>query len=1104
MEGPRLQQLFSEHADAARVLDRSEGEESAKLCEIAKHLLKSRAKQFVYDAQGRPLLYSYQGDSTPLLAQATHVDRRPNGQHIVRKAGRATELLLQRVFLKTISLAGEHLVTCFFRDPVPLDNGKGTWPCFTAACDCFPMLQHLGHKGIAISHFCFDRALFSSLERVMRQRHMLYHDIAIAGASNEGQEALGEMTDWVVSTACSNHDAQNALKWGLAWLQSGDDTTKKLHIAIESLRNAYDLLQKYILTFLVQFLELTDHDFEIASSMEAYWICLGVDTDVAQELSELGARWHSGKLLVFRTAATSDDFMDKVRACLLSVFRFKKFTDSRWITVGEACRGLVASLSLGLSGLVGLVRKDPKASDYYIGGSAGLDGAVLNYAIVASVVTNACDSFLLALLEDDRVARRLSELEGILQEELMWVVSISDGIWGRLAELTTGVSPCELRSWALRAASIIQAFITHKVIRVARGLPWSLVQGDIVANLQTLAEKEGPLDSTSTKIRSLVRSGYPMHRIVAGVQLLGEVHWTSTSVEQGHCSTSTLHRLLKQYGANMLCQRSMLHMLRLLMPCTDPEDKVALESARREAILKRQKPQYCGGRQVFVAELCQAFAEQEGRKASKEELVALFRQHASMFALLSKEDQQHYHVKASIRRSEAEEKVQGELQLLWADNDLRQKRLRLEQAAAGSMLRMSHCRLQASDFDMMAAMYSSSDFAAGQIQVLRQQAMLSPKAPSPSVAQRLGSFHITQELAEDEIPRPWISSVCRLRDSFRDCILWFVDSDGSERDYLFIYATQNPMHAEFAPLQRIDLPHPCVSTGTQILAALDQHFDHSYTMQWGMPMCAKQIAFDVTTKIFVLPQVGFIQGNTLASHSEPIPLLEFVKSLMQGGVKPAPKASSSGAPKLEASLLEEFPWLSAYVADGYVRSGGSGSSGQGGQVGPREVTMDDEAIDKAFEILNSKRQGMAVHEELMVEGFKISLLGGAWTQQHKGVACDAVKAYASGKAAKAWCATYALPKDATFAIRKYGEHEAHALALEWCRRLEYFHSIFCKQNSDAYEYTAVQIDVCSPPVFLEQGKGVSSQVSTRLGAISSMVPKKPVACTRASSSGLVR
>ena len=83
---PTMKELLVEYAKAAKVLERGEADVCAALCEIAKAALLARAKAFVSNAQGRPLLLSYQSDSTPLLAKATYQARHSSG-HVAKKKG---------------------------------------------------------------------------------------------------------------------------------------------------------------------------------------------------------------------------------------------------------------------------------------------------------------------------------------------------------------------------------------------------------------------------------------------------------------------------------------------------------------------------------------------------------------------------------------------------------------------------------------------------------------------------------------------------------------------------------------------------------------------------------------------------------------------------------------------------------------------------------------------------------------------------------------------------------------------------------------------------------------------------------------------------------
>ena len=128
-----------------------------------------------------------------------------------QESNKSDELLVEVAFIRTTDSNGEPVAAFLSKDPMPLSNGKSTWHMLPAACAFFPLIQRLGHKGIVISHYVFDRAVQSSLERKMRQRHGLYH-LRMAGVDGESG-GLADLVDWVVSTPCANHDVQNALKW---------------------------------------------------------------------------------------------------------------------------------------------------------------------------------------------------------------------------------------------------------------------------------------------------------------------------------------------------------------------------------------------------------------------------------------------------------------------------------------------------------------------------------------------------------------------------------------------------------------------------------------------------------------------------------------------------------------------------------------------------------------------------------------------------------------------------------------------------------------------------------------------------------------------------
>jgi hypothetical protein len=131
---------------------------------------------------------------------------------------------VQKVYVRTTSAAGVPAVVALLSDPRPLTAGKSAWCLYTAATEFCPLLKDLGHASISVSHYGFDRAMYSALSRKLLQRHVLYHETRRA-VDATGIAYMSELLDWPTATACCNHDVQNALKWSLQKYVDGPDGT---------------------------------------------------------------------------------------------------------------------------------------------------------------------------------------------------------------------------------------------------------------------------------------------------------------------------------------------------------------------------------------------------------------------------------------------------------------------------------------------------------------------------------------------------------------------------------------------------------------------------------------------------------------------------------------------------------------------------------------------------------------------------------------------------------------------------------------------------------------------------------------------------------------
>jgi len=159
---------FVDFCHPHRVITRSESEELLQLCEVIKDHLWRKAKAMVKEAGDHAILYSYGSDGTPMLTRQTTTTRLASGRVVKRSAGSGTEFLVQMAFLKYYQDSGEARMACLVDDPTPMANGKSAWHHFAAASAFFPTIRSLGHSGVVVSHYVFDRAVFASTARKMQ------------------------------------------------------------------------------------------------------------------------------------------------------------------------------------------------------------------------------------------------------------------------------------------------------------------------------------------------------------------------------------------------------------------------------------------------------------------------------------------------------------------------------------------------------------------------------------------------------------------------------------------------------------------------------------------------------------------------------------------------------------------------------------------------------------------------------------------------------------------------------------------------------------------------------------------------------------------------
>jgi len=564
----------------------------------------AKAKQLVSGAAGAPVLISYSSDGTPISTRKRATATSSSDVSVTRTGKTTEELLVQHACVRYLDSRGVAHSRVVLQEPLPLTNGKSAWALLSRGVDFLPTARQMGHHGISVCHYAFDRAAYSALARHFKQYHEHLSALQCYPAGGTSPRLL-QLTEWVVSTPCGLHDTHNSLKWSLFAIFCNTELISDCYIVIESLRNSAQLLFRYMGEWIQDRLRFVPEDC-LPQPQDLYelWTCLGVDPEAIEVVSEeLRLQWKDGLLCVKDTAASSQNIVGQVSFALLSVWKFKKFSSSRWVSVGCSCRSLVASLLTGLESLVAKIRADPVASDWNIHGFGKLSADARHFMVLAAMVAYPSDALLSELMEDARIPRRLTCLVQAVDAEVQWLADVGPTVWDTLASLLEGSSGQGLRSDCLHAVHISRGFMKLRFFSAAAQLPWSLAQGDKDANLQALKAGPQPQEPIAAKIWTLLHLGFNKHQLKQGLELLLDCPWGTASAEQQHASATATKRLHEEYSTESLRLKSLGHTLRLLLPSSSAEEKQLQKARASIGKLESKKPQHLGGRQLYYRDL---------------------------------------------------------------------------------------------------------------------------------------------------------------------------------------------------------------------------------------------------------------------------------------------------------------------------------------------------------------------------------------------------------------------------------------------------------------------------------------------------------------------
>ena len=334
-------------AKASGSLDTNMVRELHQSCEVCKEILNMGARDLVESAGGWPVLCSRSCDGTPMQTAARRVHGSAGMKfHSVGKASH--ELLVKNEFLRSF-IHGEGWQTrVILKEATSLVHGKSAAAILGVCWPEWTTLRARGHAGPAVEHYVFDRCGYTALERVTRQHHMescrTYRHLA-----PEKPADYLPLTEFLVYTPCAIHDAHNAFRWGHMKAISDRDFMRTVYIGMESLRNGIDALDTNLGSWVARKLRFAaPKGLHWQESQQSMWVLLDVDPRLATSLMELQLRFVNGNLLVSREWAHRTDVVSTIIDTLGPLWRFQKWTESRWLTVGSSTRIFLAGIMTGV------------------------------------------------------------------------------------------------------------------------------------------------------------------------------------------------------------------------------------------------------------------------------------------------------------------------------------------------------------------------------------------------------------------------------------------------------------------------------------------------------------------------------------------------------------------------------------------------------------------------------------------------------------------------------------------------------------------------------------------------------------------------------------
>eukprot|EP00971_Amphidinium_carterae_P352212 6492484-Amphidinium_carterae.1 len=445
-----------------------------------------------------------------------------------------------------------------------MTRGKST-AALASAAQAF--LSSSGCFGVTEAVVCFHQVHDRGVPHKLKQSLSGHASKLSRGLSVEGSSDCGsDMFQWHTHSGCCLHDLHNSVRWG--WQVTyprSEDTLKEMYVGISSFRASMAHVAENLGYWLEEVLVgVEDSVTESEDSLREFYATLGARSDLLDRICcDMKLVWEptESKLCVRLPFLTTKGSMQGVMDVLMEMWQFPSFTTSRWLSVGSSCRHFLLGACTGYMSFFHHMRNRGALSDFECSAGTQLTARHVTFAAVLGLLSYPSDAATGILLADARLVVVKSEVEQSLEDETIYIEQISQHVWQRLARCGD-VPGHVLRDRVLCGVYCSRAYYFQQSLEQLEQLPWSLMMGDVGANLSSLLSADTPPpDTTSSRIWALGKAGMSESDLVRALNLMCTATFSTKTTERLHASAATVRRF-HAHTVDILCSRAFLHSIR--------------------------------------------------------------------------------------------------------------------------------------------------------------------------------------------------------------------------------------------------------------------------------------------------------------------------------------------------------------------------------------------------------------------------------------------------------------------------------------------------------------------------------------------------------------